>query len=161
MAAIFKVLAKGKHETTHPLFPAAGYVVRAIAPENAPAGITVSPGSRRQRAREDRLRKRHAALVSDLRLLPHVTRRGTGRGHDPAVCECRADGRCGFNGLAAPASAGPGTARRHQGRQFLLKVPENALRLEESTAIKIIISINNEVRSYLHVSYRYTTATSQ
>jgi len=30
---IFKALAKGKHETTYPVFPATGYAVRAIAPE--------------------------------------------------------------------------------------------------------------------------------
>jgi short-subunit dehydrogenase len=30
---IFKALAKGKHETTYPLFPATAYPVRAIAPE--------------------------------------------------------------------------------------------------------------------------------
>ncbi len=33
VAAIFKALARGKHETTYPGFPATGYVVRALAPE--------------------------------------------------------------------------------------------------------------------------------
>jgi len=33
VAHIFRALARGKHETTYPRFPATGYAVRAIAPE--------------------------------------------------------------------------------------------------------------------------------